>query len=100
MTRTVTVGYYNYSAENDDKIDPSMVIPSGNAEPTSRVLGGSTDHGFAEEWAEPATMPNGDRCHRMYLFDLSDITDDEGEPLDAEDYPWDDAHVARIKLVG
>lgn len=97
--RTVQVSHYNHSDSANELIDPSVVEATGeNAEPTSRVLDGSSDHGYAEEWQEPATLPDGRKCYRMYLFDESAIVDDDGEPMEAEDYPWDDEHVARILL--
>ena len=69
--------------------------PSGDAVPTSRVLDGSSDHGFDEEWAEPGyVVIDGEKrqASRMYLFDASETGDD------ASEYPWDEKHVARIIL--
>lgn len=96
--RTVQISAYNHSDKSCERIAPSLVEPTGNAEPTSRVLDGSEDHGYAEEWAEPAALPDGRSCYRMYLFTKNEIVDDDGEPLEAENYPWDDDHVARIKV--
>jgi hypothetical protein len=93
MTRTVQISFYNHDSATAERVDPSLVTSTGNAEPTSRVLEGSGDHGYAQEWAEPAQLPDGRKCLRMYLFTEDEIAD---EP---EDYPWDDEHVARIKLV-
>lgn len=98
MTRTVEISPYNHSQSSNQQIDPSLVVGTGNAQPTSRVLEGSEDHGFAEEWAEPAVLPSGEKCRRMYLFSADEIVSDDGEPLEAEDYPWDDEHVARINI--
>lgn len=95
--RTVEVKEPSF-ANSTESIDPSLVEATGNAEPTSRLLDGSQDHGFAEEWAESAVMPDGRKCSRIYLFESSEIVNDDGEPLEAENYPWDDAHVARILL--
>jgi len=66
-------------------------ISSGNAEPTSRVLDGSCDHGYAQEWAEPGTI-RGCVCQLIYLFRESDCDHEE-----AEDYPWND-NMVRIIL--
>lgn len=69
--------------------------PSGDAVPTSRVLDGSSDDGFDEEWAEPGyVVIDGEKrqASRMYLFDASETGDD------ASEYPWDEKHVARIIL--
>lgn len=98
--RTVQVGYNNTTIPGSAQIDPVLVKATGeNAQPTSRLLDGSEDHGYSEEWAEPATMPDGRKCHRMYLFDEDDISDDNGDPLDPESYPWDNNHVKRIILI-
>lgn len=95
--RTVEISYYNHSDKKNELIDPELVVATDSAVPTGRVLDGSEDHGYTEEWAEPAVLPDGRVCSRMYLFSADEIVND-GEPLEAEDYPWDDAHVARILL--
>ncbi len=67
----------------------------GNAAPTCRVLDGSCDHGSAEEWAEPGHIViDGERrpAERIYLFDADEVADD------ADNYPWDTEHCARILL--
>jgi hypothetical protein len=97
--KTVQVGYDNATIVDSERIDPSLVKATDNARPTGRLLDRSEDYGYAEEWQEPATMPDGRQCLRMYLFDKDEITDDNGEPLEAEDYPWDDDHVQRIILL-
>ncbi|MBU1039808.1 MAG: hypothetical protein KKF77_01755 [Proteobacteria bacterium] len=76
--------------------DFALFASSGNAEPTSRVLEGSNDHGYAEEWVERGTY-NGEPCRLVYLFDDADICDADGNPLEeADSYPWDVEHMARI----
>lgn len=68
-----------------------------NAEPTGRVLDGSDDHGYAEEWAESGFVSiDGEKrsAARIYLFTAEEIAEIE-EP---ENYPWDEKHVARILL--
>jgi hypothetical protein len=93
--KKVYYGYGNSYTDAEGMIDPETVEPAGkNAYPTSRLLDGSQDHGYAQEWAEPATMPDGRPCLRIYLFD-----DDEVDHEDAVDYPWDDEHVKRIELL-
>lgn len=70
---------------------------TGAAEPTSRVLDGSDDHGYAEEWAEPGYVSIEGEKHeatRMYLFRDEELAEFE-EP---ENYPWDQEHVPRIIL--
>jgi hypothetical protein len=99
IMRTVEISYYNHSQAGSELIDPALVPRTGNAQPTSRVLEGSSDHGYAQEWAEPAVLTDGRKCERIYLFTADEIVDDAGEPLEAEDYPWDDDHVRRIRLL-
>jgi len=73
-------------------VDVSEFIASGeNATPTSRVLDGSQDHGYAEEWQEEGTIC-GKSCRAIYLFDAEEVDQD------AENYPWDPDHIARIIL--
>ena len=95
----VQVSYNNCYVAGADSIDTSLVHSTGHAEPTSRLLDGSEDHGYDEEWQEPAILPDGRKCYLMYLFDIADITNADGDALLAEDYPWDDDHVRRIILV-
>jgi len=71
----------------------------GNAEPTSRLLEGSSNHGYAEEWQQESKLPNGSKCLIMYLFDTEGITDIDGEPKDPENYPWDSEHVSYVRLL-
>lgn len=92
--KKVPVSYLNRQDTAEDPIDPSLVEPTDDAEPTYGVA----PEGFAAEWKEPAIMPDGRKCLRMYLFAAGDIVDKRGNPLDVEDYPWDDEHVARIVL--
>lgn len=92
----VQISYRNCYDPKAETIDAARVlVATGDcAEPTSRLLAGSEDHGYAEEWQEPAVLPDGRKCYRMYLFDAEDIAD-----KDPEFYPWDDDHVRRIILV-
>lgn len=93
--KKVHYGYTNTDADAEGMVDPETVEATGeNAYPTNRLLDGSQDHGYAEEWQEPATMPDGRPCLRVYLFD-----NDEVDHEDAADYPWDHEHVARILLI-
>ena len=101
MTKQIVVTYHN----NDDRsqaqgtISANMVNPTDQAVPTGRLLDGSCDHGYVEEWQEPAILPDGRECYRIYLFAAEDIYTDDGYPIDADEYPWDDDHVARIILI-
>lgn len=96
----VHLTYYNTERADDEIIDSETAKPTDQAEPTSRLLDGSADHGYVQEWAEPAILPDGRRCIRMYLFDEDDITDADGEEIEeAENFPWDEEHVRRIILI-
>jgi len=92
----VNLHYDHVSDHAVGKINPATVKGIDNAYPTSRVLDGSSDAGYAEEWAEPAKLPDGRQCLKIYLFDDDDIVDSDGEPREPEWYPWDDEHVARV----
>ena len=62
---------------------------------TCRVLEGSTDSSYAEEWIERVAQ-NGVEYDIYYLFDDDDITNTDGTPKLDEDYPWDDDHISKI----
>ena len=98
---TVPVGFNNSDSGAKERVNPARVKPTGkSAVPTSRLLDGSDDHGYAQEWQEEAKMPDGRKCMRMYLFTQADMADSDGnEYEDAENLPWDDEHVARIILL-
>jgi hypothetical protein len=97
--RKVQVSHYNYREKDTEQIDPSLVAATEQAQPTARILDGSDDNGFAEEWQEPAVMPDGRKCYRVYLFNKDEITDEDGELLEADQYPFDHEHVRRIVLI-
>jgi hypothetical protein len=96
--KTVHLTSYNTEGSNDPLVNLDTVVTTDHAYPTGRLLDGSTDHGYSEEWAEPARLSDGRKCLKMYLFDHDDIVV-EGEQLEAENYPWDNEHVKRVKLV-
>lgn len=82
-------------------IDFGSIEPTDDAYPTSRVLEGSEDHGYDEEWHEPGQLPDGRKGHTVYLFDSDDInratiTCPDNPP---ENYPWDDNHVKCFVVV-
>jgi len=98
MTRTVETSAYNYAESRNARIDPALVETTGHAVLTRRFRENSEATGYAEEWAEPAVLPTGGKVSRMYLFAAEEIVSEDGDHLDAEDYPWDDAHVVRIEI--
>ena len=76
--------------------DFNLFVSTDNAEMTGRILEGTADHGYAEEWSERGTY-NGEPCTLIYLFDNDDICDADGNPWELpEYYPWDLEHMARI----
>ena len=73
-------------------VDPSNIESIGQAYPSNRVLQGSSDSQYSEEWLEDGLLPDGRECTLVYLFD-----DDDIDGLDPEDYPWDDG-LNRIRV--
>jgi len=94
--RTVQVSHCNHYVADSERVDPSEVVATSNAEPSGRLLNGSEDGGYACEWQEPATMPDGRPCLRMYLFTDGEY-DEAGD--EADELPWDDDHIVRIILI-
>lgn len=89
----------NCNTKADFYANPDSFENSGeNAEPTSRCLSGTNDFWAAEEWAEPVTAPDGRKATKYYLFATEDITDDDGNALEADCYPWDAEHVSRVVI--
>ena len=89
----------NVNSVTDEYIDFSLVKSTGTAEPTSRVLDGSYDAGYTQEWVEPCVLPDGRKGEIVYLFDDDDLLDADGNPIEeAENLPFDSEHVMRIKL--
>lgn len=82
--------YLDNSTPTDEYAPFPAIRSTGNAESTSRVLDGSADHGYAQEWLEPATLEDGRKGSIVYLFRDEDLLDPEGEEIvEAENYPWD-----------
>ena len=81
--------YDGYTKIGD--LDETDIIETGQAEPTSRVLDGSSDHGYIEEWVRYGHLKDGRNIKTVYLFDEDDLKDEDGNDLyeDAGDYPWD-----------
>jgi hypothetical protein len=68
----------------------AFVPNSQGAEPTNRVLPGASSAFDPQEWLERGTI-NGEPAQVFYIFD-----EEEASSEDAEDYPWDEAHIDRI----
>ena len=89
MERVIEIKHHHTSYSSTvDHIDFNDIKSLDNAYPTSRVLDGSEDQGYSEEWEEPARLPDGKTGCIVYLFDAEDIAN-----VDAESYPWDYNHV-------
>jgi len=99
MTRTVEINVYNYSESRNERIDPALAETTGCAVLTNCFYENSETTEYTEEWAEPAVLPTGEKVSRMYLFAPEEIVSVDGDHLDVEDYPWDDAHVVRIETI-
>lgn len=83
-------------------VDFSAFEPTDQAAPSARCLSGSDDHWAAAEYTEDGhVVIDGERrkAVRVFLFSAVDITDETGEPIPDEDYPWDAKHCARILLL-
>jgi hypothetical protein len=96
---TTMTSIYLTDAGNNNPVGHADVAkwqpsPGGQAEPTGRVLSGSSDSWAAEEWAESG-LYDGQRAARIYLFTAVEV---EAAGDDASNLPWDDEHTARIKL--
>lgn len=68
------------------------------AEPTSRCLSGTNDFWAAQEWREDGRRGHDFKISIYYLFDEKDIIDDNGEPLESDQLPFDGKHVSRIEV--
>lgn len=90
--------YLDNSTPTSDTVTLSSITSSGNAEPTSRVLAGSSDHGYDQEWIEPATLADGRKCSLVYLLNDEDFEDENGKAYDdLSNVDWA-AHLVRVRL--
>lgn len=65
---------------------------AGNvAEPTNRVLSGSSHSWAAEEWSEQV-LYNGQPATLYYLFDSDEVEQGAQGEGDASYYPWDECY--------
>ena len=92
MTKMVNV----INSNKGETIDITTVETTGQAEPTNRVL----EHYIAAEYQEPAVMPDGRKCLKIYQFDMYEVEDAQADDNDAweESLPWDDGHVAHVVI--
>jgi hypothetical protein len=59
------------------------------AYPTSRCLCGTNDFWASAEYIERMINPNTGKFYDVvYLFDVTDMSDADGEPIAEENYPW------------
>ena len=83
------------------QVDFAAFKPTDMAFPTSRLLDGSSDSWADQEWYEPGVVEIDDKAEKVmavYLFEESQLVDDDGEPLEAYMYPWSPENVARFVL--
>lgn len=101
----VPVSYSDTPAADADLIDAGQAIATdkaylrGTQLDDDQIADPEQIGSFEEEWAEPAILPDGRKCLKIYVFSRDDKTNDEGNSVSSEDYPWDDAHVRWIKLI-
>ena len=90
--------YSDNCTPTGEVVDLSTIKSSGNAECTSRVLDGSSDHGYDQEWLEPATLADGRECSLVYLLNNEDFEDGDGEAYDdLSNVDWL-GHLVRVRL--
>ena len=79
-----------------ETVDIATVITTDQAEATNRVL----EDYIAAEYQEPAVMPDGRKCLKIYQFDADDVKDAQADDNDAwEEYlPWDNEHVDHVVI--
>lgn len=75
-----------------EQVDTDNIEFSDPAYPMSRFLDGS------QEWYEQIKLVDGRTGVLVYLFDADDTHDEDGEPLDPADFPWDYDYAKRIHL--
>jgi len=75
------------------RVTASGFVGDGQAYATGRVLAGTDDHGFEQEWAEKGILVDGRKAEAIYLFEAGDC---DGEELDS--YPWS-KRLARFRLI-
>jgi len=76
--------------------DITTVKTTGQAEPTNRVL----EPYIAAEYQEPAVMPDGRKCLKIYQFDEDALREAQGNDNDTweESLPWNDEHVDHVVI--
>jgi hypothetical protein len=88
--------YDNYKKIGE--LDETCYNETASAEPTSRVLDGSSDHGYACEYIGYGEI-NGQQVKAIYLFDDEDLLDGNGDQIEDEgSYDWPNA-LKRFELV-
>ena len=92
MTKKVNV----LNGNKGETVIAAEVSPAGQAEPTNRVL----EHYISAEYQEPAVMPDGRKCLKIYQFDEDALREAQANDNDAweESLPWDDEHVDHVVI--
>jgi hypothetical protein len=92
MTKMVNV----INGNKGETVDISTVKTTGQAVPTNIVL----EPDIVMEFEEPAVMPDGRKCLKIYQFDENEVKDAQADGNDTwdEDLPWNDGHVAHVVI--
>jgi hypothetical protein len=79
-----------------ETIDITTVITTEQAEATNRVL----ESHIAAEYQEPAVMPDGRKCLKIYQFDEDALREAQSDDNDAweESLPWTDEYVDHVVI--
>ena len=93
MTKMVDV----INGNRGETVDIATVITTDQAESINRVFEESY---IAAEYQEPAVMPDGRKCLKIYQFDEDEVKDAQADDNDAweESLPWDDEHVDHVVI--
>jgi tRNA A37 threonylcarbamoyladenosine biosynthesis protein TsaE len=95
MTNSTRVNVIN--GNKGETVDITTVITAGQAELTNAIV---EPYNIVIEYQEPAVMPDGRKCLKIYHFDEYEIKDAQADDNDTweEDLPWNDAHVAHVVI--
>ena len=79
-----------------ETVDVATIRTIGQATATNRIL----DPYVAAEYQEPAIMPDGRKCLKVYQFEERELRDAQANGNDAweEALPWDEGHVDHVVI--
>jgi len=81
---------------SSEMVDITVVMSTGQAMPTNRVL----EHYLGAEYQEQAVLPDGRNCLKIYQFDYDEVKDAQADGNDTweEDLPWNEEHVDHVVI--